>query len=122
MHRLASRFQEKAVLAGVNIDEIPAMAISLGIRSIPTLIIYKDSKEIQRFVGLESDVRRHQDVARLDQRVVRRERFLVEDIECGTNTVFFECPDQRGFVHHAPSRRIDQTRTGFHQGEFPHSD
>jgi thioredoxin 1 len=38
----------------MNVDENREVAVRLGIQSIPTLIIYKNNKEIQRFVGLQS--------------------------------------------------------------------
>ena len=55
IHQLAAQFQGKARMVVVNIDQAPDMASTLGIRSIPTLVIFKNSKEIQRFVGLQSE-------------------------------------------------------------------
>ncbi|WP_213358121.1 thioredoxin [Chlamydiifrater phoenicopteri] len=37
----------------VNIDESSKIAGSLGISSIPTLILFKDGKEVERVVGLK---------------------------------------------------------------------
>ncbi len=36
----------------INVDENPAVAQSLGITAIPTLVIYKDGKPIDRVIGL----------------------------------------------------------------------
>ena len=47
-------FNGKAVVAKVNIDENPKIAMDLGIQSIPTLILFKNGKEIERFVGLQA--------------------------------------------------------------------
>ena len=38
----------------LNIDRFPDVALRLGIQSIPTILIYKDGKEIHRFIGLQS--------------------------------------------------------------------
>ena len=38
----------------LNVDEHRESAMALGITSIPTLIIYKDGKEIERFIGLQN--------------------------------------------------------------------
>ena len=55
IHRLATRFQGRVLIAETNVDESLDLALTLGIRSIPTLIIFKNGKEIQRFVGLQSE-------------------------------------------------------------------
>ena len=53
--RIASQFEGKAFIAAVNIDESRDVASILGIRSIPTLILFRNGKELQRFVGLQSE-------------------------------------------------------------------
>lgn len=55
LRQLAARFQGKALVAAVNIDENRDLASNLGIQSIPTLILFGNGKEIQRFVGLQSE-------------------------------------------------------------------
>ena len=55
IHRLAIQFKGKGLIAAMNIDESSDVALNLGIHSIPTLIIFKNGKEIQRFVGLQSE-------------------------------------------------------------------
>ncbi|EPP34659.1 thioredoxin [Chlamydia ibidis] len=37
----------------VNIDDTPAPAETYGVSSIPTLILFKDGKEVDRVVGLK---------------------------------------------------------------------
>jgi thioredoxin 1 len=54
LENLAGEFEGKAKVASMNVDENREVAVRLGIQSIPTLIIYKNNKEIQRFVGLQS--------------------------------------------------------------------
>ena len=55
IRQLADQFTGKAVIAEVNIDASREMAVNLGIRSIPTLILFINGKEVQRFVGLHSE-------------------------------------------------------------------
>jgi len=55
IRQLASKFEGKVLVAEMNIDENRHMASMLGIRSIPTLILFRNGKEIQRFVGLHSE-------------------------------------------------------------------
>ena len=50
---LAEQHIGKVVFAEVNVDENRQTAMKLGIMSIPTIIIFKDGKEIKRFVGLQ---------------------------------------------------------------------
>ncbi len=47
-------FNGKAIVAKVNIDENPKIAMDLGIQSIPTLILFKYGKEVGRFIGLQA--------------------------------------------------------------------
>jgi len=55
LETLARNFKGKAVVASVNVDENQEVAARLGIMSIPTLVIFKDSEEVQRFVGLQPE-------------------------------------------------------------------
>lgn len=50
---VAATVGAKAMVAKVNIDENPAAAARFGVRSIPTLILFKDGKNVQTFVGLQ---------------------------------------------------------------------
>ncbi len=54
VQQLSEQFEESAVIAEMNIDENQQTAMKLGIQSIPTLAIFKNGKEIQRFIGLQS--------------------------------------------------------------------
>lgn len=36
----------------INVDEAPELASSFGILSIPTLVVFKDGKEVKREVGV----------------------------------------------------------------------
>ncbi|MCC8166778.1 MAG: thioredoxin [Planctomycetes bacterium] len=53
IEKVADEVDGKAVVAKINIDEQPATASKYGVASIPTLLIFKDGKEIKRYVGLQ---------------------------------------------------------------------
>jgi thioredoxin 1 len=48
---LAEEYEGRAVVAKVNTDENVRMASDLGIRGIPTLILFEDGQEVDRVVG-----------------------------------------------------------------------
>jgi len=54
IRELSKQFNGKVTIAEMNIDENQQTAVKLGIRSIPTLTLYKDGREVQRFVGLQA--------------------------------------------------------------------
>ena len=54
LEQLSIQYEGKASIAAVNVDVNQDIAASLGIQGIPTLIIFKNNKEIQRFVGVQS--------------------------------------------------------------------
>ncbi len=51
---LADDFDGKATIAKINIDENKKTAASYGIRSIPTLIVFKDGEPVQKITGVKS--------------------------------------------------------------------
>ena len=48
---LAADYDGKAVIAKVNVDENPATAAQFGIRSIPTLLVFKDGEIVDKQIG-----------------------------------------------------------------------
>jgi thioredoxin 1 len=52
---LAEKLKGKAFVAAMNIDNHQSLAAKFAIQGIPTLIIFKNNKEIQRFIGLQSE-------------------------------------------------------------------
>ena len=52
VEQLAGDFEEKAEVGKVNVDEEQELAIRYGVMSIPTVIFFKDGKEIDRKVGV----------------------------------------------------------------------
>ena len=49
---LANQYEGKAVVGKVNVDDEQELAIRYGVMSIPTVIFFKNGKEIDRKVGL----------------------------------------------------------------------
>ncbi|MEW6128581.1 MAG: thioredoxin [Acidobacteriota bacterium] len=54
LDQLASELDGRVQIAKLNIDENQAMAVRFNVRSIPTLIIFKDGKAVDRLIGLMS--------------------------------------------------------------------
>ena len=48
---LASEYDGKAIIGKVNVDENPATAAQFGIRSIPTLLVFKDGEIVDKQIG-----------------------------------------------------------------------
>ena len=48
----------KAVLAKVNVDEQQDLAVRFGVTSIPTLILFKNGKEVKRSLGFIDKAKR----------------------------------------------------------------
>lgn len=51
VEELAPSYEGKAVIAKINVDENPATAQKFQVTSIPTLMIFKDGKMVDRAVG-----------------------------------------------------------------------
>ena len=51
LEEIAAELKDKVKIVKLNIDENPTVASNLGIRSIPTLIIFKDGKAAAQKVG-----------------------------------------------------------------------
>jgi thioredoxin 1 len=49
---LAGQYQDKLKVAKINIDDNPKTAASYGVRSIPTLLLFKEGKVFDTLVGL----------------------------------------------------------------------
>ena len=54
---VAARMGDRAIVAKVNVDDEPALAAPFGVQAIPTLVIMKGGKAVQRFTGVtQADV------------------------------------------------------------------
>ena len=52
IEELAETYKDRAVIAKLNVDESRNAASTYGVRSIPTLIIFKEGKVFDTIVGL----------------------------------------------------------------------
>ena len=52
---VAAKLDGRATVAKVNVDDAPQTAAQFGIRSIPTLMIFKDGEAVQQFVGVQQE-------------------------------------------------------------------
>lgn len=55
INKLASVFEGRVSIYGLNVDHFQHVAADLGIHSIPTLIVFKEGKEMERIVGLQME-------------------------------------------------------------------
>lgn len=55
LDKLAGEYEGKLTIAKVNTDEDPRWAGQFGVQGIPTLIIFKDGKEVKRLVGSRTE-------------------------------------------------------------------
>lgn len=51
LEELASEYDGRLLVGKINVDEHPRMAAGLGIRSIPTMLVFSGGHERERLVG-----------------------------------------------------------------------
>ncbi len=52
LEKIAEQYKNDVVLMKANLDDLPATAQKFGVEKIPTVILFKDGKPINGFVGL----------------------------------------------------------------------
>ena len=52
IEELAGAYKDRAVIAKINVDENQKAASAYGVRSIPTIILFKDGKVFDTIIGL----------------------------------------------------------------------
>lgn len=55
IEKLAPDYEGKIKIVKVDIDDQPELAQEQNVRSIPTLVVYKDGKEASREVGFKTE-------------------------------------------------------------------
>lgn len=53
LDQVAEKIGDAAVIGKVNVDEHAPLAAQFGVRSIPTLLVFKNGEKIQDFIGLQ---------------------------------------------------------------------
>ncbi|MDJ0656126.1 MAG: thioredoxin [Xanthomonadales bacterium] len=62
---LATAYDERLAVRKVNVDDNPALATRFGVRTIPTLLLFKDGAPVETIIGavprsrLDDAVKRH---------------------------------------------------------------
>lgn len=66
MEKISSAYQDRVAVYSVDIDDNPALAAKNGVMSVPTLILFKDGRPVERVVGMisERDLR-----SKIDQQI-----------------------------------------------------
>jgi thioredoxin 1 len=54
LEELASKYDGKLTIGKVNVDRHPRVAAGLGVRSIPTMVVFSGGEEKERLVGAYS--------------------------------------------------------------------
>lgn len=54
LDEIANEYEEQLIIAKVNVDENNDIAAQYGIRSIPTMILFKDGEQVETIIGLAS--------------------------------------------------------------------
>ena len=54
IEELAEEFDGRAKICKVNTDEVQDLAVEFGIRSIPTLLFFKNGELVEQMVGAQS--------------------------------------------------------------------
>ena len=49
---MAKKYQEKLKVCKLNVDEAPGVSSEYGIMSIPTLLIFKNGKTVDKIIGV----------------------------------------------------------------------
>ena len=52
IEKISTDFDKKVIVGDINIDNEPELANEMGIRSVPTIIFYKDGEEVNRINGM----------------------------------------------------------------------
>ena len=53
--KVAEKVEGRPKVAKINVDESRQIAAQYGIRSIPTIIVFKDGEPLHQFVGVQSE-------------------------------------------------------------------
>ncbi len=54
VEKIAEEMSQKVKVSKSNVDEAPGIATELSVMNIPTLVLFKDGKEVSRMIGVNS--------------------------------------------------------------------
>jgi len=54
LEEVAKKVDGQAKIAKLNVDNVRIIAGQYGVQSIPTLVLFKDGKEVKRFIGVQN--------------------------------------------------------------------
>jgi thioredoxin 1 len=55
LDRVAEKVGDQAVIAKVNVDEHPTLAAQFKVRSIPTLLLFKNGAQVRDLIGVQQE-------------------------------------------------------------------
>ena len=55
LEKLAEKYEEKLILAKVDLDAAPQISQKYGIEQIPTVILFKEGKPMSGFIGVKPE-------------------------------------------------------------------
>lgn len=55
VEKVAEKMAGKAKVGKCNVDQEPGLAQRFGISSIPTLVVFRDGREVDRLIGLQNE-------------------------------------------------------------------
>jgi thioredoxin 1 len=55
LNRVATEYSGKMEIVSVDIDKQPTLAARHGVMSVPTLLLFRDGKQVERIVGAVSE-------------------------------------------------------------------
>lgn len=55
LDKIAGEFKEKIILIKANLDAVPLIAQKFGIEQVPTVILFKNGKPLDGFIGLQPE-------------------------------------------------------------------
>src|SRR5580704_8242222 len=95
-----------------------ATAESLAARDPPAMLPRRSDQILARLGRAERRMGRQRDVRQFGQRMIRRQRLDVEDIEAGmADMAGLQGVDHRGFVDHGAARGVDEDDARLHRGD-----
>jgi len=55
LEKLSEEYQDKFILAKVNLDEAPLISQKYGIEQIPIVVLFKEGKPVSGFIGVRPE-------------------------------------------------------------------